>query len=165
MDIRERLLNRWLRLELKRAKPREKCFVNINQAQTIGVIWQEGDVRVLDFLEKEARKRRIKVQKLCYSPEPREIAFTAKDFSFWGKPQNELITTFVAQKFDILFDVTRDVAQPIKVVRALSRAKFKVGSLIEDPEYLDLNIQVDSDVDSVFMAEQMLYYLEVINNK
>ncbi|MFV0365992.1 MAG: DUF6913 domain-containing protein [Mangrovibacterium sp.] len=164
MGIKGKLSNYWLKSELKKIKRTNKAFVNINQANTLGLIWQEGDMSAVNALEKALVLRNIKVKKLCYSETEREITFTAKDFSFLGKPKTELLHRFTVQPFDILIDITRSTKYEVKAIRALSKARFKVGSSTEDVSYLDLNIQIDEKDSAEYLVEQILFYLEVIKN-
>lgn len=163
MKIREKLSNRWLRKELKK-KTREKNFVNINHAHTLGLIWQEGEEHLVDYLMKLIANSSIKVSKICHSNLASAEVFTKKDYNFWGKPTSQQVKNFIAEPFDILIDLTRNENYEVKATRALSNAKLKVGSSLEELNFLDLNIQVNAEVDSKYLVEQMFFYLSVINN-
>ncbi|MFV0522263.1 MAG: DUF6913 domain-containing protein [Mangrovibacterium sp.] len=164
MTIKEKLLNNtWLKSELKK-KNRLKSFVNINNAATIGLIWQNEDIEATTYLIELLQNRNIVIEKLCFANTPGEMVFSKKDFSFFGRPKSDIVKEFINKPFDILIDITKDSTFEIKVIRALSKAKFKVGSSVSDSNYLDLNIQIKGGAKSMYLVEQILFYLEAINN-
>lgn len=166
MKLKEEISNRWLQAKLKGKLRPTKNFVNINQAKFVGLIWQEEDLHAIDYLLEMFQILEIKVEKIRFTDNvnDKEGTFTKKDFKFLGNPKKEELKAFIATPFDILFDITRKSGREIKIVRALSEARFKVGSSNEELNYLDFNIQLTENADAKFLAEQLLFYLEVINN-
>ncbi|MFV0289869.1 MAG: DUF6913 domain-containing protein [Mangrovibacterium sp.] len=163
MKLKDILSNSWLKSELKK-QHRSKEFVNIKQASSLGIIWQQKDLQSIIYFKELIGGRNICIKELCLSEEKTEYTYSRKDFSFLGKPKKQILNHFVNEKLDILLDFTRSSAYEVRAIVALSNAKFKVGSSGVDSSYFDLNIQITDKADLKYLIEQTLFYLEVINN-
>ncbi|MGE4587439.1 MAG: hypothetical protein AB7D05_08870, partial [Mangrovibacterium sp.] len=97
------------------------------------------------------------------TPDRTKQQFGKKDFSFGGKPENDMILSFIRTPFDVLFDISLSDSMFIQVIRSLSRASMKAGWSEAKPDVLDFRIELAQRRDPVFLVEQLLHYLRRIN--
>jgi hypothetical protein len=169
MGLKSKLVNRILNSKLDLVI-REKKVVNLDSAQTVGVLWENDQNEAFIKVENELYLSGIKTTGLCYYPSkkaviPEEInGFSRKQTSWWLEiPKTQLVEDFIRQKFDILIDLTGQKNFPMIYVTALSEATFKVGYAGNSTNYFDLNIQFQDQPEAGQFAEQILYYLKRIN--
>ncbi len=146
-----------------KSRKRTKKFINLNQAQTVGIIWYENDRAAFEMLKKYLKEHDIQFRDLCYSEANREITFSDNDFSLFGTPKAQSVTEFVEQKFDILIDISLADSLAVQIVRALSMASFKTGWSLATPDFFDFSIDVSQRREAYYLAEQLIYYLNEIN--
>jgi hypothetical protein len=88
-----------------------------------------------------------------------------KDLSWNGIPSGPVYENFVAERFDILIDMTNYFNVPLRFVLLRSKAKFKTGIFSEESKpYFDMMIAFDKD-DFEEYANQLVHYLTIINAK
>jgi hypothetical protein len=169
MDLKSKLANRILNSKLSLVV-REKKVVNLDSAQTIGILWEIGQQEAYIKIKNELYLAGIQATGLCYFPMkkvviPEEITgFSRKQTSWWLEiPKTKLVEDFIHQKLDILIDLSGQKSFPLVYTTALSEAAFKVGYAGNSTNYFDLNIEFQEEPQPAQLAEQILYYLKRIN--
>ena len=169
MGLKSKLANRILNSKLSLVV-REKRVVNLDSAQTVGILWEIDQQDAFIKVKNELYLAGIKTTGLCYFPQkkaviPEEInGFSRKQASWWLEiPKTQLIEDFSHQKFDILIDLSGQKSFPLIYTTALSEATFKVGYAGSSTNYFDLNIEFQDKPEAGQLAEQILYYLKRIN--
>jgi hypothetical protein len=169
MGIKLKLANRILNSKLDLVA-REKKVVNLDSAQTVGILWEIDQKDAYIRVKNELYLAGIKETGLCYFPSkksmiPEEInGFSRKQTSWWLEiPKAELVEDFIHQKFDILIDLTGQNSFPMVYVTALSEATFKIGYAGKSVNYFDLNIEFGEKPETSLLTDQILYYLKRIN--
>ena len=171
------ILNR----ELKNSEQRNPVVCNLNNASSIALLMNisdETDMRKITKFEKflKAEFGIKKVFVLGYSDNKKEdpdflrssISFDylqRKDLSWNGIPSGPVYENFVAERFDILIDMTNYFNVPLRFGLLRSKAKFKTGMFSEESKpYFDMMIAFDKD-DFEEYANQVVHYLTIINAK
>jgi len=169
MGLKTKLANRILNSKLNLVV-REKKVVNLDAAQTVGILWESDQKDIFIKVKNELYLAGIKAEGLCYFPLkkaviPEEInGFSRKETSWWLEiPKTQLVEDFIQQKFDILIDLTGQKSFPLVYVAALSRASFKIGYSGTAVNYYDWNIEFGEQPETGQLADQILYYLRRIN--
>ena len=169
MGLKLKLANRILNSRLS-SVIREKKVVNLDSAQTVGILWEAYQQDAFIRMKNELHLAGIKAEGLCYFPLrkaviPEEInGFSRKQTSWCLEiPKTQLVEDFIHKKFDILIDLTGQKSFPIVYATALSEATFKVGYAGSSTNYFDMNIEFQNQPEASQMAEQILYYLKRIN--
>ncbi|WP_163713882.1 DUF6913 domain-containing protein [Mangrovibacterium lignilyticum] len=161
MGLKSRLVY-WQLGRLEKSRKRTRKFINLNHAQSVGIIWSENDRAAFEMLKKYLDERKIKSIDLCYSDEDRAITFSNKDFSYMAKTKNQAVNDFINERFDLLFDISLSDSLAVQIVRALSLASFKTGWSLATPNYFDFSIDISQRRDAYFLAEQLIHYLNEI---
>ena len=167
--------------ELKNSEHRNPVVCNLNNASSVALLMNisdETDMRKITKFEKFLRAEFgiKKVFILGYSDNKKEdpdflrssISFDylqRKDLSWNGIPSGPVYENFVAERFDILIDMTNYFNVPLRFVLLRSKAKFKTGIFSEESKpYFDMMIAFDKD-DFEEYANQLVHYLTIINAK
>ena len=169
MGLKSKFTNRILNARLS-SVIREKKVVNLDEATSVGILWEIDQRDAYIKIENELYLSGIKHTGLCYFPLrkaviPEEIVgFSRKQTSWWFEvPKTQLVEDFIQQKFDILIDLTGQKRFPMIYATALSEATFKIGHAGSSVNYFDLNIEFQEKPEASQLAEQILYYLKRIN--
>jgi hypothetical protein len=72
---------------------------------------------------------------------------------------------FIQEPFDILIDLTIFKTIALQYILVHSFSAFKVGWQGIETNYYDLNIDVSEKPQCQYLLEQIIYYLENINEK
>ena len=83
----------------------------------------------------------------------------------FGRPKSNAILQFTQEQFDILIDLSISKTNALQYILVHSSAQFKVGWQGAEVNYYDLNIDVSERPQSHYLLEQIIYYLENINEK
>ncbi len=162
MGLKSKLVY-WRLGSIEKSRKRSKIFVNLNKANSVGIIWNENDRAAFEMLKKYLQDHQIRHKAICYSTESREITFSNRDFSFFGTPKNPAVTEFINEKFDLLIDISLSDKLPVLIVRAMSAATFKAGWSLATPDFFDFSVDVSKRRDAYYLAEQLIHYLNEIN--
>ncbi len=162
MAIKEKLSS-WKLRSINDKERANKNFVNINNAVNIGIIWSDDDKEIFEILSKNLSHRTINTDDILFSKHNGEQTFSSKDFSLFGNPKTDLLNKFIDKQYDILIDISSTENTYIQIIRALSKAKFRVSCQKPDNKYLDFNIEIKDASNKTLAIQQMLHYLEVIN--
>jgi hypothetical protein len=176
----KRLFNSYIKRRLFLAYRKQKRFVNIvtlQEAKTVGILWNPLDEESLESYEslrKLLSDRRIKSFGIAYIVSKREKEtmatvshswlISSNNVSFLGRPRSGDGVSFIQQEFDILIDLSILKCIPLQYLLIHSSAKFKIGWQAADPNVYDLEIDVTSQPRSRFLMEQIVYYLDKLND-
>lgn len=170
-----------LKKEVKNNLKRTPIFCNLNTASSVALLMNisdESDMQKITKFEKflKAEFGIKKVFILGYSDSKKEepdflrssISFDylqRKDLSWNGIPSGSVYENFVAERFDILIDMTNYFNVPLRFVLLRSKAKFKTGIFSEESKpYFDMMIAFDKGNFEEY-ANQLVHYLTIINAK
>jgi len=168
-----------LRKKMEKIK-RKKFMGNINDAKSIGLVWDAAnpdDFASLTQFHQKMAERNIEVSILGYFPGkylPDKLTairylkcLKREDINFTYRPVSREADTFINTPFDILIDINFKDVFPLRYISYLSLAGFKVGifdTRDEDRPY-DLMIEFKQNTDINNYLIQVIYYLEMINTK
>jgi hypothetical protein len=166
-------------LRKKRARIKRVRFRgNINNARTIGIVWDASnpdEFQVLSQFHQKMTEKHIDVRILGYFPGKelpdkltaiRYLTCLKKDdINFTYRPVTREAEVFIRTPFDILIDINFKVVFPLAYISYLSVAGFKVGIFdngSEDSPY-DMMMEFNKKTDINTYLTQVVYYLEMIN--
>ena len=156
---------------------RERKMSNIDDAQSIGIIYDALDQESFDIINNlvDVLKRSGKyVQVLGFVPSKKYEQdyflkldihlFKYSDLNWFYKPSKQCIDDFVVRDFDILLNLSLRDEFPTQFITAISKAKLKVGKdSDENQKILDMMIAVDSEVVLKEFIRTIRHYLSMIN--
>jgi hypothetical protein len=88
-----------------------------------------------------------------------------RNVRWFGRPQTASGTEFVNEPFDIMIDLSIFKTVALQYILVHSQAIFKVGWQGAEQNYYDLNIDVSEKPLCKYLMEQVVFYLESINEK
>lgn len=91
-----------------------------------------------------------------------EICYNPKDFGWNGTIHNSELQTFLNTEFDALISYYEKEVAEMKLITALSEARFKIGILQTDERLNDLIIKTSIHEFNVFKTE-IFKYLTILN--
>jgi hypothetical protein len=135
---------------------------NINSAQSIGILFNAThsvSFEIVKNLVKELSGKKRKIMVLGFVDSKQMIDhylyrkgfefFTRNHLNWFDKPENEAVTEFINEEFDILINLNLEHNYPIKYILSLSKAKFKVGRLTDQHKYMDFMIDIESEKEAM----------------
>ena len=170
--------NYFLSQEMKSVR-RNKMFLNLDDAKTIGIVFDATKNENFDLVKKYITylrdlKKRVKgigffdsktTPAMAYSKLEYDF-FCLKDLSWNYIPNNIYVKNFIEDQYDILIDLNLKDAFPLKYISTLSRAKFKVGKSSKwNSSIFDLMLDVDASKDLKYFLRNLDTYLFIINKK
>lgn len=174
-----RLFNKYVKNRLFLAYRKQKRVVSITtleEAKSVGIIWNPSDgesIETYEILRKALNERRIKSFGIAYisSKREKETLSTVSnswlinrgDVSLFGKPRRGDGVNFLHQEFDILIDLSIIKSLVLQYILIHTQAKFKIGWQAEDPNIYDLEIDVTANPHCRFLMDQIIHYLEKLN--
>ncbi len=157
---------------------RDKKFVNLTDARSVGIIYHQSDSQSFDAVHNFTKKLtnqgknvfvigyiESKIIPDNYLLRKGYNFFCLKDLNWFFSPKSDFIDGFIEKDLDLLINLSIDSLFPIEYIYALSKAKFKVGRYTDGSEYADLLIDIKSRRDINYLIQQMNYYLRIINKK
>ena len=159
-----------------RALPRNKQFIKLNDAKTIGILFDATDANTFETIKKfiEQLKKYTKgVHAIGYvnekiTPNYSYIKtdidlFNKKELTNSFKPQSPYIKTFMEDEKDLLIDINFNQQLPLRFIAASSKAKCKVGMHLPENEPLhDILIATTPQQGLDFYLQQVVKYLETV---
>lgn len=164
---------------LKRAihqqAPRQVLFRNYQDIKTILVIYESDYTeqnavikRLRETLEKEGKD----VSLLGYADKkdvlslvlPKSRIIGRKQLTLLGKPSEEVLLYMQQAHYDLLLDLTMRPCRPLHYLALNARADFKAG-LDMTKDILDFMISTSEQNSPVFLFEQIIRYLKMINSQ
>jgi hypothetical protein len=166
-------------LRKKKSRTKRTRFTgNINNAKTIGIVWDATKPDYFDSLTQfyqKMQERKVDVKILGYFPGKelpdkytaiRYLTFIKKqDISFLYRPVSPDASSFIKTPFDILIDINFKKLFPLHYISSLSVAGLKVGLFDSNSGDLpfDLMIELNNSKEINTYLTQIVHYLEIIN--
>jgi hypothetical protein len=163
--------------KLARTK-RVKFKGNINNAKTIGIVWDASNTSefaILSAFYQKMHERNIDVRIIGFFPGkelPDKLTavryltcLKTQDINFFYRPTSSEAKAFINTRFDILIDINFRHLFQLKYLSSLSLAGFKVGIFengYEDSPF-DLMIDINKNREIENYLTQVVVYLEMIN--
>lgn len=175
----KRIFNNCIKNRLFLSYKRQHRVVSItslSSAQSVGILWNPSDeesIETYEALRKILSERAIKSFGLaCISTKREEETMATvsnswlinrSNTSFFGRPKSGDAIHFLQQEFDILIDLSMTKSVALQYILIHSAAKFKVGWKSVDPNLYDLEIDVTTNPKCRFLMEQIIFYLDKLN--
>jgi hypothetical protein len=157
---------------------RSTSIKTLKNSKSVGILWNpsdEGSIETYELLRKTLQTRGIKPTGIAYIDSNREMETLAtithsgflhkRNVRLFGRPKTSEGLQFIHEAFDILIDLTISKTVALHYILVHSQATFKVGWEGSGSNYYDLNIDVSKNPECRYMMEQIVYYLENINEK
>ena len=156
---------------------RDRMFVNIQDAKTIGIVFNASESSDFDLVKKyitylKQMKKRVKaigfynqksVPSLAYSKLEYDF-FCLKDMTWYNAPNSIYVKNFVEDTYDILLDLNLEDLFPLRYISTLSKAKFKVGKKgNRNNSIFDMMIETDKGKGLKYFLKNIDTYLFIIN--
>ncbi len=156
--------------KLVEAQNRKPVVPVLTPHSKIAVIWQPSEKPVVQYLREHFNKTGTIFRDYCIfdsnsNPASDSNSFSTTDLNWWGIPKPEKIRDFVDTDFDLLLCIARDWNFYLEYLLALSKAKFKIGSSENEKNPFDLNIKIEENRDTMYLAKQQIFYLAQLNKK
>lgn len=90
--------------------------------------------------------------------------FCNRDVDIMYRPKADISNSFLAKKFDILFDLTLTDVFTLRYLTTLSNSDFKVGRYYEGNNDLDLMIDISKEPAIMYLVSQIKVYLPMFKN-
>lgn len=114
--------------------------VGFDEAKKIGILYDATDASNFEIVKayvKNVRSRQKEIlalgfvdRKVLPSNQYAQYGldfFTRKHLDWQMIPHHKIVTNFMAEKFDILINLTSNACFPLRYIAALSHARFRVG--------------------------------------
>jgi len=165
-------------VEFYKSGKRTTKIKTLKNSKIVGIVWNpadEGGIETYELLRKTLQSKGIKPIGMAHIGSGREMEtlstithsgfLNSKSVSCLGRPKTGAGMDFIQEPFDILIDISiaKTVAAQYTLVH--SAAIFKVGWKGTEPNFYDLNIDVSEKPQCRYLMEQIVYYLENINEK
>lgn len=137
---------------------RDASVCNINKAKTIGIIYNATNAvsfEIIRSFTKMLAQRKIEVSVLGYVDSKKLIDhylyrkgfdfFTRNNLNWYNRPKSDTVEDFMKKPYDILINLSLEKYYPLQYVLALSPSTFKVGKYFEEPNYMDLMIDIEKE--------------------
>ncbi|MCB4797478.1 DUF6913 domain-containing protein [Neotamlana laminarinivorans] len=121
----------------------------VNFSETINI--RSNKLKIITFSENE--KEDLLSWDSCFNP---------ADFGWNGSIKNTELDTLISKNFDLLISYYTKNITEIKLITALSKAKFKIGIYQEDERLNDLIIKTTVKEFNLF-KDEVIKYLTILN--
>ena len=156
---------------------RERAVFNLQSARSVGLIFStvnpddynhiknfisflsQNDVTVTPIVFVEAKK----IPDYYYLSKNLTI-ITRKDLNWLRMPREQMVHSFITNRFNILIDLTTEFHLPVFYIDSLSLAKYKIGRQIEGRHHFDLMIDTHENNTVQNLIEQIKYYTSVLKS-
>ncbi|MCR8669105.1 hypothetical protein NO995_15575 [Aestuariibaculum sp. M13] len=145
--------------------------VDDSKIESLGVIFNYDETDNFEQFRKLADKLKVrpnKVKIIAFSEREIElqstwdVCYTFKDFGWKGAVNNSELQAFIKTEFDALISFYNNDILELKLMTALSKAKFKIGVLQDDERLNDFIIKTKLNEFDVFENE-LFKYLTILN--
>ena len=145
--------------------------VTDNEVKSLGVVLNIDEVDDFDLFRELAETMKIhpnKLKVIAFSESKKDdlnawdSCYNFKDFSWKGSVKNIELQSFLDKDFDVLISYYEKEILELKLITALSKAKFKVGILQTDERLNDLIIKTNLKQFELFKTE-VFKYLTILN--
>ena len=156
---------------LNKLLAKRKVFVDNSKVKSLGVILNIDEVDDFELFRNLAtflnvRPNRLKI--IAFSttknekPNFWEVCFSSKDIGWRGAIKNIELQSFLDTEYDVLISYYANDELELKLLTAMSKAKFKIGILQSDDRLNDLIIKTTLNEFKVFKKE-IYKYLNIFN--
>lgn len=141
------------------SKKRNAKSCGLEQAKKIGILYNAThpiSFEIIKSFTKVLLEKKIEVSVLGYVQNKNLIDhylyrkgfdfFTKNNLNWYNKPIGETVENFIKTPFDILINLCLEETFPVQYILALSESKFKVGKYFDEPNYMDLMINVEKEM-------------------
>ncbi len=168
-----KLKQKYAQYKLRKLAEKQKhtpVLPDLDSAKLIGVIWHPTQREAFHYLKNYFNKEQVIFRGFCVfeegvNPQANSNTLTSADVTWLGFPKPDKIIDFTSVNFDVLINITLSQNLVLDTITLLSKAKFKVGSSADESNYFDLNINIGENDDSMYLAEQQIFYLAQLNKK
>jgi hypothetical protein len=156
-------------LEKRVAQLNRKVVIpSISERSKVGVLWLPEEKEAFSYLHNHFTKAHAIFRNLCvYNKKlptpPNSSSITKNELNWLGIPSSPAVDEFVQTEFDLLLNIAMEQNFVMDYFTALSRAKFKIGWSPKEKNYFDLNINIESNKDALYLAKQQIFYLGQLN--
>lgn len=169
MKIKERIAIKWLS-KTADAMQRIPEVPNLSLVKEVGVLWQPEQNEAFHYLHNYFVKKNINFNHLCVCHKDTELvadsnALIPKDLNWLGFPKSGKVDNFTNICFDILLNIAIKQNVTLDYLTLVTKAKLKVGGQADIKNYFDLNINIGQNQDSLYLAEQQIFYIGHLNKK
>lgn len=150
-------------------------LVTARRIAIVGLVNNNKDFEEINSLQKILTEKNMQVEILLYYPGkeiPQQLLlrkginiFNRNEVNWYGKPLIPFVEQFCRVEYDILIDLSLVEQFPIRWISSLSRSKFKVGSHSYIGNPYDLIINIDNKKEIPYLSEQIIHYLNILNNR
>lgn len=148
----------------------KRTITNLNDAQTIGIVYDstdpDHDITITKFAEM-LRNKGKKVEIMAYINDKKvdhkgDIAiFNPKAVNWYGVPTDERVNAYCNKPFDLLICAILRENKPLEYIAYLSKAKYRIGPFDEKKTHCyDLMIEMGDKTDLGYLLDQMIHFLE-----
>ena len=159
-------------------RPRSTKIKTLHNSKSVGILWHpadEGSIEAYELLRKSLQAKGIKSTGIAYIDSDREMETLTtithsgflhrRNVRWFGRPQTSDGMQFIQEQFDILIDLSIVKTIALQYILVHSQATFRVGWQGAEQNYYDLNIDVSEKPQVRYLMEQIVFYLERINDK
>ena len=159
-------------------RSRNTRIKTLHNSKSVGILWHpadEGSIETYELLRKLLQTKGIKSTGIAFIDSNREMETLAtvthsgflhrRNVRWFGCPQTSDGMQFIQDPFDILIDLSIVKTIALQYILVHSQATFKVGWQGAEQNYYDLNIDVSEKPQCRYLMEQVVFYLENINEK
>ena len=159
-------------------RPRSTKIKTLHNSKSVGILWHpadEGSIEAYELLRKSLQAKGIKSTGIAYIDSDREMETLTtithsgflhrRNVRWFGRPQTSDGIQFIQEHFDILIDLSIVKTIALQYILVHSQATFRVGWQGAEQNYYDLNIDVSERPQVRYLMEQIVFYLERINDK
>lgn len=156
-DTRVFMGNRVLQKKLRHLS-RQTKVCNIDEAKTIGIVFNATNTVSFEIIKdftKILTQKKIEVSVLGYVHSKKLIDhylyrkgfdfFTKNNLNWYNRPVSDTVEDFIKKPYDILINLSLEKYYPIQYVLALSPSSFKVGKYFDEPNYMDMMIDIEKE--------------------
>jgi ABC-type uncharacterized transport system substrate-binding protein len=161
----------------KLAKQKRMVIVrNLNDIKKAGIIFDATSGKNIDLVKNfinELKKYGIKTKALGYIHDHRKNIdligndklgyITKDDYSFFYEPKDEIIESFISEKFELLIVYCENDHFPLRHISTLSVAQFKAGEKGVCDEVMDMMIELPENKGLPELQKHLIHYLSIIN--
>jgi hypothetical protein len=159
-----------------REQRRQAKVLSLSHSRNIGILWNpldEGSLETYESLRKMLKERAIECVGIAHlntrKAEQHFSLLAHSGFSnnsntnFRGQPLTGPGVQFLQEAFDIIIDLSINKVLALEYLLVHSNASFKIGWQSNGINYYDLNIDIVRQPSCRYLLEQIIFYLEKLD--
>jgi hypothetical protein len=159
-----------------REQRRQAKVLSLSHSRNIGILWNpvdEGSLEAYESLRKMLKEKAIDCVGIAHlDTRKAEQHFSLMahsgfsnntNISFSGQPLTGPGVQFLQEAFDMVIDLSINKVLALEYLLVHSNAKFKIGWQSKGMNYYDMNIDIARQPSCRYLLEQVIYYLEKID--